>query len=235
MATVRKISKLLVIICFFQPALSWADTKAESSAFGIFDTVIERLRFSASDTSRIEKQIKDGCEKLQQTDFKDLFNRSFKKFSEFLEQQDQTTEQKTNLQKNRQTLKYFLEELGRKQYGESGKSLNEQVGELIIRLRPDLEDTDFSANPAKTIYYYLALDPRGFVENVRIIRGPMGVPMTLRQAYEYYTQSDPEKAAKILILLETLQKIGAPGSEDNQLETILKAVKTNLELINDQR
>jgi len=56
--------------------------------------------------------------------------------------------------------------------------------------------------------------------------------MTLREAYEYYYRCDPEKAARILILLETLQKIGAPNTDESQLEIILKAVKTNLELIN---
>lgn len=200
----------------------------------IFDEAIDELRFLASDTQKLQQQIEEAGKKLRQTNFNEYLSQGYEKFSELLKSAETTDKEPGNLKKNRHALKVFLEALGRKKFGEDGKTFNEKASELITRIRPDLRDTDFAADPARSIYYFLALDPGGFVENVKLIRGPMGAPMTLREAYEYYYRTDPQKAARILILLETLQKIGAPTTDESQLEIILKAVKTNIELLNEE-
>lgn len=225
------INRLVLLLVFtFSVSTVFA---ADFAGSGIFDGVMEKLRVFASDTIQINRHLKETGEKIKQTDFQGIFRRGYEKFNEFLEEHKPRQQKSKQWENNRRALKHFLKELGEKKFGEEGKTLNQHAGDFIVKMRPDLQDTDFSGNPAGTIYYYLALDPRGFVENVRIIRGPLGAPMTIRQAYEYYTQTDPEKAAKILILLETLQKLGAPTTDEDQLDIILKAVKTNLELIND--
>jgi outer membrane lipoprotein-sorting protein len=206
-----------------------------SSAWGLFDSIAERLKSIGSESLQIDDRFRKTCEDIKKTDVKKLLNESYKKFSEFISEPEKKDQRNRPLQQNRQALKHFLTRLADKKFGDSEKTLNEHASDLIRKARPDLHGTDLVDNPARTIYYYLALDPKGFVENVRLIRGPMGVPMTLREAYEHNTGTDPEKAARILILLETIQKMGVPTSDETQLEIILKSIKTNIELINDQR
>jgi len=201
-------------------------------AAGIFDMALDEIRFLASDSQSIKNQFKDASERLRQTSFNDYLQQGYDRFNELLKNVKTSDRPPTQLEKDRHALKFFLEALGEKRFGEDGKTLNEKATELLTSLKPDLCGTDFAADPAKCTYYFLALDPGGFIENVKLVRGPLGAPMTLREAYEYYYRCDPEKAARILILLETLQKIGAPNTDESQLEIILKAVKTNLELIN---
>ena len=56
--------------------------------------------------------------------------------------------------------------------------------------------------------------------------------MTLREAYEYYTQTDPEKAGKMLVMLEKLQNLTEVDLEKGEkLKHVLDALKTNLELL----
>lgn len=224
----RKISRLFCLLylgLLLLPSLI--------SAEGVFNYAVDRLRFLASDTEDLQKQVEEAGRRLRQTNLNEYFKQGYEKFNEMLKNVEPGDRQTRPLEKNRRALKHFLEALGQKKFGDDGKTLNEKTSELILKLRPDLLDTEFTADPAHCIYYFLALDPGGFVKNVKLIRGPMGVPMTLGEAYEYYYQTDPEKAAKILILLETLQKVGAPTTDEGQLEIILKAIKTNLDLINE--
>lgn len=194
---------------------------------------MEKFSYFASDSIDIQNQLKETGEKIRQTDVKSLLHEGLEKFNDFMKSRPKPGNNENRQEQNKQALRHFLNELGRRSFGEGGKTLNEQASEFIGKIRPDLKNTDFGANPAGTIYYFLALDPRGFAENVKLIRGPLGAPMTLKEAYEYYTRTNPEKAAKILILLETLQKIGSPTNDENQIEIILKAIKTNIDLINE--
>jgi hypothetical protein len=204
----------------------------QAMAINIFDAALDEIRSLASDSQSLKDQFESAAERLRQTNLNDYLQQGYEKFNELMKSVETTERPLTPLEKDRRSLKFFLEALGEKRFGEDGKTLNEKATELLIRLKPDLCGTDFTADPAKCTYYFLAIDPGGFIENVKLVRGPMGAPMTLREAYEYYYRSDPQKAARILILLETLQKIGAPNTDESQLEIILKAVKTNLELIN---
>ncbi|MFZ5949712.1 MAG: hypothetical protein ACOYXC_03340 [Candidatus Rifleibacteriota bacterium] len=197
---------------------------------GFFD--LEQIRSLASGSLELKRQFEDTARSLRQTGLEQYLKNGFDKFNELIESPD-STEKPAN--QNRIEIKRFLDMLSSQKFGNDGQTLSEKAGELITRIRPDLKDTDYAANPGKAVYYLLALDPKGFIENVKMIRGPLGSPMTLKEAYEYYYRVSPEKAARILILLETLKKIGVPGENDDQLEIILKAIKTNLELINESK
>ncbi|MEW6708461.1 MAG: hypothetical protein AB1403_01445 [Candidatus Riflebacteria bacterium] len=208
----------LVLIC--SPAFS----------AGFFD--LDQIRSLASGSLELKRQFEDTARSLRQTGLEQYLKHGFNKFNELIESPD-NTEKPAN--QNRIEIKQLLEMLSSQKFGNDGQTLSEKAGELITRIKPDLKDTDYAANPGKAAYYLLALDPKGFIENVKMIRGPLGTPMTLKEAYEYYYRVSPEKAARILILLETLKKIGVPGENDDQLEIILKAIKTNLELINESK
>lgn len=199
---------------------------------GILDTALEGFKQLASDGQTLQEKFHETGEKLKNTDFSQFLSQGLQNLNEMIENSSPARPRK--LEQDRIALRHFLKALGERKFGDDGLTLNEKVQQVITSIRPDLRDTDFAADPAGGIYYFLALDPGGFAKNVKIIRGPMGMPMTLSEAYQYYYQTDPEKAARILILLETLQKIGAPTTDENQLEIILKAVKTNIDLINDQ-
>lgn len=203
-------------------------------ALSIYDRLTQRLESIGSDTEKLRQQLQNTCQQLNETDFLKIIDDARKKFDEFIQENDDKNRVESPTEKNRRALQHFLKILGEKGFGQANKTLNEHARELILEVRPDLQGTDLAENPAGTIYYYLALDPLGFVENVRIIRGPMGAPMTLKEAYEFYTATDPEKAARILILLETIQKLSIPTSNESELQIILKAIKTNLDLINGE-
>lgn len=217
---IGKMHKCRIMLIFF---LNFAPVLSA----GIFETAIEKIR--QLDSQEMKKQLEEAGRKLQRTRLNDYLKQGYEKFNELIET---SPSEPTTGEKNRQTLKFFLENLGKQQFGEDGKTFNEKASELILRIRPDLKDTDLAADPVRSVYFFLALDPGGFIDNVKIIRGPMNAPMTLREAYQFYYRTSPEKAAKILILLETLQKIGAPTTDEDQLEVILKAIKTNIELLN---
>lgn len=201
---------------------------------GFFETIIEKINFSASDSKRIKKKFKNTFDKIKSTDYKKIWNDGYKKFNEFIEQQETQDPGQKRLHNNRSALKHFLKELSDRKLVDRDKTLNQYVRDFLIKSKPELEGTDIGENPLNSIYYYLALDPAGFIENVRIVKGPMGAPMTLKEAYEYYYRTDPEKAAKILKLLKTFQKLTFSKNDSQSLTEILKALKTNLELINGE-
>lgn len=225
---------LLFVLVFFWLNANITRVSASSSALSIYDSIAERLKKIGSDTEPLKQKLKDTCRKLSETDFHNIMEKARKRFNELITEKENRQKVNSPTEKNRRALRHFLRMLGEEGFGEENKTLNEHARDLILKVRPDLQGTDLAENPAGTIYYYLALDPGGFVENVRMIRGPMGAPMTLKQAYEYYTATDPEKAARILILLETIQKLSIPTTDESELEIILKSIKTNLELINGE-
>jgi hypothetical protein len=128
----------------------------------------------------------------------------------------------------------LLENIGRYKVGNDGQTVNEYAREVIQRLHPDFCDSGFYHDPAGALSYFIMLDPRGFAENVRIIRGPLDSPMTIKDAYQYYTRTDEKKATMILNMLESLQKLGQPDADSEQLQQILDAAGQTIELLNHE-
>lgn len=188
------------------------------------------LKKTASETVKFNEEITSSWyEKLQNLQVKENLQKSYEQVKNMFDEDENAHQQKHQKAQNR----YFLEKLGDFKISDDGRSLNDYARDAITRLRPDLQNSDFFNNPSKTISYFIVLDPRGFVENVKIIKGPMDTQMTIREAYQYYTRTDPKKAEKILNMLESLQKLNTPDSDQNQLQIILESVENTVELLND--
>jgi len=109
-----------------------------------------------------------------------------------------------------------LENLGRLKIGKDGRELNEIAREGVRTYLPALEESDFGQDPARTLSYFLILDGKGFIENVRCIRGPNGEYLTLLEAYQRYSGTDPQKAKDLLEITDDLRKLSDPQSEDDR-------------------
>lgn len=193
------------------------------------ETFYNYLKKTASETVKVNEEITNSWyDRLKNLQVKENVQNSFEKLKNMFEE-DQNAHQKRH---QKAQTRHFLEKLGDYKISSDGSSLNDYAREAINRIRPDLQNSDYFNNPSKTISYFIMLDPRGFVENVRIIRGPMDTQMTIREAYQYYTRTDPKKAEKILNMLESLQKLGVPDSDQNQLQIILESVEDTVELLN---
>jgi len=193
------------------------------------ETFYNYLKKTASETVKFNEEITNSWyDRLKNLQVKENVQNSFDKLKNMFAD-DENMHQKRH---QKAQSRHFLEKMGDYKISSDGSSLNDYAREAINRIRPDLQNSDYFNNPAKTISYFIMLDPRGFVENVRIIRGPMDTQMTIREAYQYYTRTDPQKAEKILKMLESLQKLGIPDSDQNQLQIILESVEDTVELLN---
>ena len=58
--------------------------------------------------------------------------------------------------------------------------------------------------------------------------------MTLKEAYQYYTRTDPERAQKILNMLDRLQRLYGPGHnpDEKQLDVIIESIQQTVDLLN---
>jgi hypothetical protein len=130
----------------------------------------------------------------------------------------------------RENNRRLLEELGRLPVNAEGRTLNDLARETVETAFPSFQGTEIAHDPIKVISYYLVVDPTGFVREVRIWRGPMGEPLTLLEAYEYYRGVDPKRAEDMLEMLEDLRKISDPTNQD-PLPDILDGVIRNLRIL----
>lgn len=126
-----------------------------------------------------------------------------------------------------------LESLGQTPVGSDGRSVNDLAREAVNRYLPALEGTDFAADPARTLSYYLVLDGKGFIENVRFLKGPLGQPMTLLEAAEYYRGIDPRKSAEILRLLDDIRQLSSPDVGQDKIPALLDAVSRGLQILTE--
>ena len=190
----------------------------------------QTIKSLASQTFQVKDKWHKSYEELQQFEIKKQMDSAVEKLQKIFKNQ-KSSDPSQKKEANRQ----FLESLGEMSIGSGSATLNNYARRFIKNYCPSLIGTDYFNDPAKAISYYLVLDGKGFIEKVKLIRGPFGTPMTLKEAYEYYTGTDPEKAEKILIMMEQLQKLGSKDTDQNKVKHILKAIKTNLELINKSK
>jgi len=188
------------------------------------------LRQTASEALQFDRDAaRNWYESLPDLNLQENFENLVDKLKEMLSQPPETA-----VDKNQRSNRMLIERFGRTRIGKDGKTLNEYAQDAIDRVRPDLRDTDYFSDPAHTLTYFVVFDPKGFIENVRLIRGPLDSPMTLKEAYQYYKRTDPEKAQKILNMLDRLQRLYGPNNnpDEKQIDIIIEAIQQTLDLLN---
>ena len=188
------------------------------------------LKQTASEAMQFDRDIaKKWYESLPDLKLQENFDNTVEKLKEMLSQPPETA-----VDKNQRSNRMLIERFGRTKIGRDGKTLNEYAQDAIDHVRPDLRDTDYFNDPARTLTYFVLFDPKGFIENVRLIRGPLDSPMTLKEAYQYYKRADPEKAQKILNMLDRLQRLYGPNHnpDEKQLDIIIEAIQQTVDLLN---
>lgn len=124
-----------------------------------------------------------------------------------------------------------LRRLGETRLRPDGPSVNDLARQAVGRYLPALEGTDFAADPVRVLSYYLVLDGKGFLRDVRFLRGPLGQPMTLPEAIEYHRRLDPGKAAEMLELLDDLQQMTSPDCPPDKVPLLLDGAGRTLKLL----
>ena len=124
-----------------------------------------------------------------------------------------------------------LRRLGETRLRPDGPSVNDLAREAVGRYLPALEGTDFADDPVRVLSYYLVLDGKGFLRDVRFLRGPLGQPMTLPEAIEYHRRLDPGKAAEMLELLDDLQQLTSPDCPPDKVPLLLDGAGRTLKLL----
>ena len=197
-----------------------ADSSMEHYYYYLKQTASEAMQFDR-DAAR------NWYESLPDLKIKENLQLSIDKLQEMLSQPPEK-----QVDKNARSNRMLIEQLGRTRISRDGKTLNEYAQDAINHVRPDLRDTDFFNDPARTLSYFILFDPKGFVENVKLIRGPLNAPMTLKEAYQYYNRTDPERAQKILNMLESLQMLYQSDPSTDQRELIIKSIQQTIDLLN---
>ncbi len=188
------------------------------------------LKQTASEAIQFDRDAAENWyDSLPDLKIKENLDTSVKKLKEILSQPPETT---TN--KNERSNRRVIENFGRTKISRDGKTLNEYAQDAINHIRPDLRDTDYFNDPARTLSYFILFDPKGFVENVKLIRGPLNTPMTLKEAYQYYKRTDPAQAQKILNMLDRLQRLYGPNHnpDEKQLDIIVESIQQTIDLLN---
>lgn len=194
------------------------------------EVFFDYLKKTASETLQFNQETTDAWyDKLNNLQIKQNLQDSLDQVREMINNRESSEPDRQKAQ-NRN----FLEQLGHMKISRDGQTLNEYARQAVDRLCPDLRGTDYFNNPGKTLSYFLMLDPCGFVENVKIIKGPLDTPMTIKEAYQYYTRTEPAKAEKILKMLESLQRLNSPDTDQDQLKIIMESVEQTIELLNHQ-
>lgn len=231
---VLEFRKRIISSCFvllIGASSSFGQTSQTTSWYNKLLNVKNRLTTFASDTIKPQELWKKSSEKIRQFKLPESLSESIKKFRKLLDEQN-NSHNKHDKKKNKEGLRQFIEFMGDLRIASGSSTLNEFIQQVIDKHCPNLRQTDYFNDPVKAISYYLVLDGKGFIENVKLIQGPLGVPMTLREAYEYYTRTDPEKAEKMLVMLEKFQNLTEMDIEKGEkLKHMLDALKTNLELL----
>ena len=121
-----------------------------------------------------------------------------------------------------------LESLGKIRLGTEQKELGEYARDAVRKYLPALEGTDFATDPARTISYFLIIDGKGFLKNVRCVRGPNGEMLTLMEEFQVYTRTDKQKAEDILEVMDEIRKL-SEGKE--QIPALLDAIARSLRVL----
>ncbi len=124
-----------------------------------------------------------------------------------------------------------LRQLGRTPVGTDGRTVDDLARDAVRRFLPALEGTDFADDPVRVLSYYLVLDGKGFLKEVRFLRGPLGEPMTLLEAIEAHRRLNPGQAAELLELADDLQRLSSPDCPAHQVPVLLDAVGRTLKIL----
>ena len=125
----------------------------------------------------------------------------------------------------------WLEEQFNQWKGADGKNLSEMARETISTYFPALQGTDYADDPIKALSYLLIIDGKGFIKEVKCVRGPMGQPMTLLEAYEFYSRSDPQKAEDLLEIMDNIRKLSDPSCEQETVPLLLDSLGRSLRML----
>jgi len=188
------------------------------------------LKQTASEAMQFDRDAaRNWYESLPELKLQENFDNTVEKLKEMLSKPPETVDDK-----NQRSNRMLIERFGRTKISKDGKTLNEYAQDAIDHVRPDLRDTDYFNDPVRTLTYFVLFDPKGFIENVRLIKGPLDSPMTLKEAYQYYKRTDPEKAQKILNMLDRLQRLYGPNQnpDEKQLDIIIEAIQQTVDLLN---
>lgn len=216
---------ILLLFLFFFSQISYAQASKNPWYNEVLD-LKKKLEHYASDTIKPKELWNKSYEKLQQIKIPDSLSKTLDQISNFLKSKNR---RKNN--QNKEEQRRFFEFLGKQKLIKNSKSFNDLARETIQKNFPSLTHTDFFNNPSKAISFYLILDVTGFIENVKIVKGPLGAPMTMREAYEYYNRTDPEKAKKMLKMIKHFQNIMDKNiSNSDKLKNIIDAFNTNIKL-----
>lgn len=143
--------------------------------------------------------------------------------------------QKTDPAKAREQNRQVLELLGRMKVGDGGRTLNEISRDTLKKYAPALEGTDYIEDPARAISYFLILDAKGFLEKVRCVKMKDGRVLTIMEAYQEYTHTDPARAKDMLEIIEDIRQISSPlESDENRIPAALDALARLLRLTTRQ-
>lgn len=131
-------------------------------------------------------------------------------------------------------LRNILYQIGERPFGQEGKSVNEHARDFIINNCPQLIGTDYFSDPLTTLSYFIFLDPEGFVNEVRIIRGPLNTSLTLMEAMEYYQNIDPQQAKRYRRMINNLLRLRHQNMEEEEiLEILIESLHETKELMQD--
>jgi len=171
---------------------------------------------------------KDALQKLRDPNLKDEIIESLLKAKrEFQDQKGKDSDYERNRRRRE------IENLGKVKIGSNNQEINELAREVVMKYLPALEGTDYAVDPIKTLSYFLILDGKGFIEEVRCLRGPFGQPMTLLEAYQYYTRTDPKKANDILEIINDVRKLSDPQCDGEEIPAVLDAVARGIKILSE--
>ncbi len=147
----------------------------------------------------------------------------------FIEELERPLE--SEVHKRREESRRFYESLGRMPVPGTNRTLNDSAREFIRKHLPQFEGTDYAADPAKALSYLLALDTRGFVRNVRVWRGPGGAPMTMLEAFNAFSRTDPKKAEEMVEIMDNLTTVLGPGELKDKVPALLNSGRRTFRLL----
>lgn len=192
----------------------------------------EKIRSVASRTVVIDitgwaretlQETRDQVNRLREPEFHDeLIKKLFEAKKRFQDESGKDSDFETA--RTRQ----WLEEQFERWRGPGGKSVPEFARETVSKYLPALQGTDYAQDPIKTLTYLLILDGKGFIRDIKCVRGPLGQPMTLLEAYETYSRTDPKKAEDVLEIMDNIRKLSDPGCEKERVPILLDAIARTL-------
>lgn len=205
-----------------------AISDASSLKTRFYNCVYDSYQYIASHTPQLNEQFKTSYENLKKYSPSEDIKKKFEEIMNDLQREELDSEQQ------RRNIKKLFEMIGETPLDAEKNTLNDYAFEFIKKHRPELIGTDYSHNPMQTLSYFIMLDPTGFIEKVKIIRGPMNTPMSLKEAFEFYRNLDPAKSAKILKMIESLTTLYAPDSPHDPLDIVIESLNDTIELLDNE-